>query len=284
MEVDTSVTLYNIFGWLQTNRKRLVAGAVAVALVAAVVTSFVLHKNQKEADANQELLAQPMGMAAADVPDPNALLKINQDYPGTAAGADAELLAAKTLFLQSKFDAARDAFTKFIADNPDHPLVARAQVGVAASLESEGKISDAVQKYKEVALAYSSQPDISYPVKLTLGRLSESQGKPDAAISYYDELSRINNSYDPWVAEAKERRRLLLAKHPELDKTSGINPYQTTPEAAPASPLSPTPADVQLSAPTAPTAAAAGKTNQENQPLPPMGSPPPEMIPGGTRH
>lgn len=280
MEVETSFT--NLFGWLYINRKRVLAGVIAAALIAAVASFYFVHKNQAAAEADQELLAQPIGLMATEAPDPNVLLKID---PSTPAGADAELLAAKELFLQSKFDAANQAFAKFIADNPGSPLVSRAEVGIAACLESAGKISDAVTQYKKVAAVYSSQADISYPVKLTLGRLSEAQGKPDVAVNYYDDLARINNPYDPWVAEAKERLRLLLAKHPELDKTSGVNPYQTT------SPLTPSAADTQLSAPgTTPGAvptsqpAAAPKTNQEESIFPPMNAPPPGVNPGGAAH
>jgi len=293
MEVETTITLYKVFGWLRANRKRVVAGGVAAALIAAVVSFYIIHKNQNEADADQELLAQPLGLSTTDPANPETLLKISRAYPGTAAGADAQLLAAKALFLESKYKEAQEAFSKFISDNPGNPLVPRAQVGVAASLESADKISDAVQKYKEVAAIYSSQPDITYPVKLTLGRLSEAQGKPDAAVTYYTELARLNNPYDPWVAEAKERLRLLLAKHPELDKSSGVNPYQTpslmSPAAAEvASPLTPSAADIQLSAPPATQSAAPGtapattpKTNQEAPAAPAPGSPPAGNNPGG---
>jgi tetratricopeptide (TPR) repeat protein len=243
MEVDTSIT--NIYGWIYINRKRVMAGAVAVALVAAVACFYFVHKNQNEAEADEELLKQPLGLNTAEKADPKALLNISDHYPSTSAGADAQLLAAKDLFLSGKFDEANQAFSKFMTEYPGNPLYSRAELGVAACLESAGKIPEAVKEYQHVAQIYSSQPDIAYPVKLTLGRLTEAQEKPDAAVNYYQDLARVSNSQDPWVAEAKERLRMLLAKHPELDKSSGVNPYQTT------SPMTPSAADTQLVTPGA---------------------------------
>jgi tetratricopeptide (TPR) repeat protein len=264
------------------NRNRVLAGGIVVVLIAAVTAFYVINKNQHETDANQEFMSQPLGMSAADSPSVENLLGISQHYAGTSAGADAQLLAAKELFLNSKFDESEQAFNKFITENPGNPLVPQAQVGVAVALESAGKVSDAVTKYKEIAAVYASQPNIAFPVKLTLGRLSEAQGKPDLAVSFYEDLARVNDTRDPWVAEAQERLRILLAKHPELDKSAGANPYQTP------SPLAPTAADTQLSAPQesapAPTAAPAANSNQPSALFPTMESAPPAAAPGGSSH
>jgi hypothetical protein len=89
---------------------------------------------------------------------------------------------------------------------------------VAASLEAQGKSTEAMQKYRDVVAMYPTDPSIASPAKLTLARLNEEQNKPEQALTYYGDLARDTNPYDPWAAEARERRELLLAKHPELNK------------------------------------------------------------------
>ncbi|MGD1085331.1 MAG: tetratricopeptide repeat protein [Verrucomicrobiota bacterium] len=281
MEAETTIAIYKFVTWLRANQKRVIAGAIVAAIIAAIVGFCVAHKRERETDANQMLLALPLGLNPSNAPNPGDLLNISREYPGTAAGADAQLLAARELFLESKFKDAEQAFSKFISDNPGHPLIPQAQVGVAASLESEGKIPEAMTKYKEIAAVYSSQPNISLPVKLTLGRLNEDQREFKAAVAFYEGLLDRNDPRDPWVAEARERLVLLLAKHPELSQ-SGENPYQVTPPTPPPSPLNPTPEQIELSpasstqnTPPAPT------TNQGSPAPPPMGGPPPVSNPGG---
>jgi hypothetical protein len=98
---------------------------------------------------------------------------------------------------------------------------------------------------------------------LTLARLFEEQNKPDQALRNYDELARIQSQNDPWAGEARERRELLLAKHPELRATTPsatMSPAPTPGASAPMKPLqlpqSAAPAKTQPSTPaTTPTPA-----------------------------
>ena len=92
----------------------------------------------------------------------------------------------------------------------------QATVGIAASLEAQGKLNLAIAQYKKIDEMYSRDPNIVIPVKLTLGRLSEADNKPDQAVKYYRDLAGVRDPNDPWVAEAAERYRLLVSKHPEL--------------------------------------------------------------------
>jgi len=206
------------------------------------------HGNQKEAGANQALFAVPSVLDAAppgDASSARALLAIIQDDSGTSAGTAAQLLAARELFLGGKYAEAQQEFSKFVASHAGHPLLAQANVGIAASLEAQGKIGDAIQQYKKISALYSTDPNIIIPVKLTLGRLNEAENKPDQAAQMYKELASLNAPNDPWVAEAYERLRLLVAKHPEL------NPNPPRPRTTAPSPLlAPTDAEMQLLTPS----------------------------------
>ena len=269
MDADTTLTFFNVYNWLRANQKRVLAGLIVLVVLAAGMTLWAWNKGQNEAAANQALLDIPTvsGLSAStglpasdDAATLDALRKIIAEYPGTTAGASAQLLAARSLFSEGKYPEAQQAFAKFIADHPGHELIPQAQIGVAASLEGQGKISEAVTKYKEVAAIYSTVGNIVYPVKLTLGRLSEADNRPDQALGYYEDLARIKAPYrDPFIAEAQERYMLLIAKHPELNKAAAANPYQ------PPGVMNPSAADMQISPPAG---ASAGATNAPATPQP----------------
>jgi predicted negative regulator of RcsB-dependent stress response len=201
------------------------AGVAAVIAIIAGIISW--QKSEAESNANAGLLAVPLasvhgGQVTMALPQP--FLQLAQEFPDTSAGEYAELLGAEALFTDGKYPEAHQEFSKFIDAHPASTLLAQAKVGLAASLEGEGKIQDATQKYQEIVMSYSSEAGIVSPVKLTLARLYELQNKPEQALTYYSELARINNPYDPWVAEARERGELLLARHPELRKAPPSTP------------------------------------------------------------
>ena len=82
MEVESTDALYDFYGWLHKNWKRVVAGAIVAAVIAAIVTFVVWSHNEKEAGANQRLLAVPSLIGEAPAGDPasaSALLKISED-------------------------------------------------------------------------------------------------------------------------------------------------------------------------------------------------------------
>jgi predicted negative regulator of RcsB-dependent stress response len=247
MENDPTVALYDFYGWVHANRKRVLAGAIVAALIAAIAGFVMWNNSQKEASAVQALLTAPSFLGTAtpgDAAAARALLAISQDYSGTSAGGAAQMLGARELYLGGKYADAQAEFTKFIAAHSSSPLLPQANIGIAACLEAQGKIADAVQQYKKVTSLYATIPNIIIPVKLTLGRLSEEDNKPDQAVGFYKDLVSLQDPSDPWVAEASERLRLLIAKHPEL------NPFQSQSAAAAPSPaLTPSEAEMQLLAP-----------------------------------
>lgn len=236
MEAQTDSTTLDMYKWMQKmheNRKTvlIIVGVVAaIGLVAGVIT---WKKSQDEANANAQLFTY-VPMVGNKAPVPAATLqKIAQDYPDTSAGEQAQLLAASTLFTEGKYADSQREFAKFSNDRPQSDLVAQAKVGEAASIEAQGQTADAITKYTDLLTHYAQMPNIVSPAKLTLGRLNEEQGKPEAALKYYDELAKSLNQYDPFAAEARERQVMLLARHPELNKPT---PMATAPtmSAAPA--------------------------------------------------
>lgn len=217
--------MYRLVTWLHANRKQVTIGVVVVLVVALVAGLYSWKKGQDDTNADAALLQLPAAPEAnaqfGSVPVPaSSYLNVAHDYPGTPAGADAQLLGAEILFLNGNYAQAETEFNRFLTDHPDSDLVPQATMGVAASLEGEGKISDAMRQYQVLISGYPSDLEITAPAKLTLARLNESENKPDQALTLYAELARNASPYDPWGAEARERAVLLLANHPELRKTA----------------------------------------------------------------
>lgn len=268
MEAETtqSDTFFKLMAWLHANRKRILIGAIAVAAIAVVSALVSWRKAVDESDANAQLFAIPgvVGLGArAELPAPTRLLDVAKEHPHTAAGEYGLLLGARELFMVGKYPEAQQDFAQFLSDYPDSSLVPEARLGVAASLEAQGNTKEAVQKYQELITAFPGETHIVSPAKLTLARLLEQENQPQLALTYYSQLAQIQNPYDPWAAEARERGQLLLAKHPELRKAEPTpGTASTMPFSLPSSPA----------AAGKPAAAAPVKTPPASQPAAPAGS------------
>jgi len=170
--------LIKFWPWLEANKNRLIA-IVAALLAAWGIYAFVSWRHeQKEVAAGQaltQLLITPA--PAADVGKmADAFARLAAQYPGTAAGQRAQLQAATALFSAGRYADAQAQFQKFLTDNSTGPLAATAQLGVAASLEAQGK-PEAVGEYQKVVSRYSGSS--SEPVaKAALARLQKPAAKP----------------------------------------------------------------------------------------------------------
>jgi predicted negative regulator of RcsB-dependent stress response len=235
MEAETSQPqsveiYYRVLAWIHERRKALIIGLGVVVALGLIVGFSAWRKAQNAEEADAKLFELPVASAPNVpmlMPPPSAFLDLAHQYPDTSAGEYALLLGAENLFLDGNYAQSQHEFSQYLVDHPDSPLESQAKMGVAACLEAQGKASEAIQKYKEVAAADPGELSIVEPAKLTMGRLYEQENRPDQAINFYAELARSQNAYDPWAAEARERGELLLAKHPELRRT------EQTPAAAP---------------------------------------------------
>ncbi|MGO8698945.1 MAG: tetratricopeptide repeat protein [Limisphaerales bacterium] len=268
MDVETTQSdlFFRLMAWLHANRKRILIGAIAIAVIALVIGLFSWRKAAEDANANAHFFAIPgvVGISArAEVVSPTPLLNVAQEYPETTAGAYGLLLGAEELFMQAKYPEAQQDFAKFLAQYPDSQLVPEARLGVAASIEAQGNIKEAVQKYQELVNAFPGETHISSPARLTLARLYEQENQPQLALGLYSQLAQSQNPYDPWAAEARERGQLLLAKHPELRKaeaspgpTATTAPFSLSQPAASSSAIAP--AKAPSAAKPAPASAKSG--------------------------
>jgi tetratricopeptide (TPR) repeat protein len=150
---------------------------------------------------------------------------------GTQAAERAELLAAEAFFRERNFSQAQQQFAKYRADHPDSALTASAAYGVAASLDAQGKLPEAIAAYQEVTTRYATS-SVAPQAKLALARAQDAANKPDLALKIYDEMANPAN-FTAFSTEANDLREQLLAKHPELKPASTlIKPVSVTTNAA----------------------------------------------------
>jgi predicted negative regulator of RcsB-dependent stress response len=271
MEAETSQTqstdtVYAVLGWLHANQKRLLIGLGVVVAVGLIAGFATWKKDQNAATADALLFELPVASSPTMPvipPAPSAYLDLAAKYPNTSAGEYAELFGAESLFVNGSYAESQHEFSKYIEEHPESPLAAEAKMGVAACLEAQGKTAEAIQEYQRVTAAYSSDMSVTGPAKLTMARLYEQQNRPDEALTFYSELARSQNQYDPWAAEARERGQILLAKHPELRRTEAAPAAASAPASIPFSIAPPVNTPATAPPPTAP----APETKPSGQPL-----------------
>ena len=183
--------LIKFWPWLEANRQRLLITVGAVVAVLLVWYFITTQRAQKAVDAGQAYtqlqLNQPANPTVQQVAD--EYLKLAGQYSGTLAAERAQLQAAVLLFGAGRYADAQALFQKFVDAHSGSSLVAAAQLGVAASLESQNQPDAALADYRLVATRYASTTEV-WPAKFSLGRVLEAQGKLTEAASYFTEVAR----------------------------------------------------------------------------------------------
>jgi len=219
-DLTESALFYKVWAWADKNRKQLLYGLVALAVVGVILAFYFAHASEKQNDASSALSKLTARVSpTTSEPTPESLLKVANDFPGTDAAQRAILLAAGNLFAAGKYDEALAQFQKFKQDYKDSPLSAQAALGVAASYDALGKTNEAISAYQNVADRYSNQ-NVAPQARLGLARLLEAQGKLKEARAQLEELTR---SYPGTItSQAAMRLQELNAAHPELEATNRV--------------------------------------------------------------
>jgi predicted negative regulator of RcsB-dependent stress response len=241
MDKDVSVKqtadIYYLAAWLHANKKPVIRIASAVLIVAAIVGGYFWHKYYVETQAADMLSAvRPPSSAQGASPtvaDAQPYLKIADDYSGTRAAGRALLLAGGVLFDAGKFDQSQQVFRRFMANYSDSPMANIALLGIAASLEAEGKNPEAATAYEDI-IRRPQMDSTTSQAKSALARVDLALNKPDQALHLYEDLLR-NNGNDTWSAEAGIQIQELLAKYPALKKTPTLERATAPPTAPPPS-------------------------------------------------
>lgn len=207
--------IYDFFAWLEVNKQRVLTGVILLAVVILAVGAYSWHKNKQEAEAGEALFAATPNLGARNVTvTPEDYMKIAQEHPNTTAAERAELLAGAALFGRGDSAKAQTTFENFVSNHGNSELVSQAAFGVAACLEAQNKVDQAIAKYEEVARQYPHE-NVAPQAKLAAARLYEAKD-PAKAVKLYTDMEAAGGGPDMWKSEAIDRREKLLAKHPEL--------------------------------------------------------------------
>ncbi|HKS35634.1 MAG TPA: tetratricopeptide repeat protein [Verrucomicrobiae bacterium] len=229
-EASGSTRSVELLAWLAVNKKKVLIGAIAIAVLVSVLSIYRWSRAQAEVAASAALLgierpAAPGGETKG--PGAQAYLQVATAHPATSAGAQALLLGAEQLFKDGKYAEAKSQFEGFLRDHGENPFAATAAFGLAASLDSQDKTNEALAAYLDVAARYPNSA-VAGQAKLALARLYEAKNEPAQAIRIYEELTRPN-APSVWASEAARHRDDLLSRHPELVKTNEPPPAATAP-------------------------------------------------------
>ena len=222
--------MFKLWPWLESNKNRLIGAAAALVVVVGLYYFIGWRHDQSEITAGQAL-TQLLVAASTTTPEQSAasFAKLANDYSGTAAAQRAQLQAAAAWFGVGRYADAQKQFQSALEANATGALGSTAALGVASSLEAQGKLDEATAAYRKVTLQFPDSAAAA-PAKFALGRIAEQQGKFAEAMAIYQELSR-NNFAGSIASEASLRALELKSKIPIAPKPA------VAPTVAPAAPL-----------------------------------------------
>jgi predicted negative regulator of RcsB-dependent stress response len=224
--------LFKLWPTLEKNKNTLIGVGVAIVVGSGIWYFVSSQRAQNEVDAGlalTTLLTSQTARVGSETAD--QYLQLAGKYAGTAAGQRARLQAAAALFDAGNFPEAQSQFQIFLDANSTGPFAAAAELGIAASLEAQGKLDPAAAAYQRVVSVYPD-PVCLQSAELALGRIAEQQGKFTEAMNHYQDVAR---GFSGAVAqEAMIRAADLKAKMAAAPKPAVSNNPMVTPAPTPA--------------------------------------------------
>ena len=213
----------DLLAWYEINKRAVFIGIALMIVAAAVLIVWKNRVQSRVTDASQALLALQTKAGDTNTIPVDQLIAVAQKHAGTPAAVQANLLAARELFQQGRYSEARARFDA-VASESGSDLQPIGLYGLAASLDAENKLSEAVSAYQAV-ITFPSAGALANQARLAKARVHETLKQPKEALALYDAISR---SESPTLAnDAMMRKAALLRLHPELEKpaisTNSIN-------------------------------------------------------------
>ncbi len=186
-----------LYFWDQ-HKTQIVIYALVLGVGALVFGIYELNQQHRAAQA-QETFAH-----ASTVEEYRQVI---QDYPRSVEAGNAHLLLAGKLRAQKDYEGSLATLRDFIAVQPNHPLIDGAYLSMGATLEAQGKTSEAIDEYQQIISRFADR--YSAPVaQMARANLLRSQGNIDEARRAYENVqAQFPESF--FSQEAQEETRLL---------------------------------------------------------------------------
>jgi TolA-binding protein len=195
MELQDAPAAYFFKLWpkIEANWIRIALGGGVIAVVAILISFYSWQQEQKEVYAGKALtqfmMTAPRNASGSQQAD--NFLKIAGDHQGTFAGQRAWLQGAAMLFEAGRYADAQTQFQKFLDAHPDSVFVGQAALGLATSLDAQGKMDLAASAYQRV-INTPSDAIAATSAKFALAQIDERQGKLTDALNLYEDIVRYS--------------------------------------------------------------------------------------------
>jgi TolA-binding protein len=223
MQSQDAATLYffKTWSWVEANTKRIAVGAGIAVIAILFVSYYFWRQNQTEITAGEALTQLIVSVSPnSDTSQLGAAyLKVAADYPGSLAGQRALLLGAAALFTSGQYTEAQAQFQKYLDTEPGGPFAAQAALGVAASLDAQGKTDPAAEAYQRVISAFHSDVNATDAAEFALAKIDEQRGKLTDAENFYQDVVH-DNPNNLFGSEAAFHAMQLSAKLPVTAPTT----------------------------------------------------------------
>jgi predicted negative regulator of RcsB-dependent stress response len=217
----------------ETVNWRLVVYPILAALVIAAggFGYYYYLLNQREG------LEASARAALVQAKTPEEMVKVADQFAGTDQGTLALLSAADGSFAKRDYAAAIQDYQRIIQTvATDAELRDSAQVGLASSLEANGKIDDAINAYLTVAQEGDKSPYAPFAY-ISAARLYEEKGDKEKEREILTEAASLDPD-SQFVKQAQSKLKQLTAAAqppPTFSATSAMPLPAVTPAPAPAS-------------------------------------------------
>src|SRR6266704_2652149 len=205
-------------------KKEITAALLIVLLAVIAYTGYRFYSDRRTAAASALL---------ASAKNAQAYQQVIEQYPNTAAAAEAYLLLAEAQRNEKKFAEANTTLQSFIAKYPQHEFVSTARMAVAANLESLGKTDEALVMYQRIASDYPNSFNAPMAL-LSQVYILKAKGRNDDARRICETvLTQYRTSF--WAGEAMQQLRMLKPITPSTPAPAGgptVPPMLAVPPAA----------------------------------------------------
>lgn len=199
---------YQLLAWFDAHKKQAAIGAGVVVVVGIVIAFIFWNQSQKTDEASMGFSKLMFERTTT----PESFLQLAAKYPNTPGGANAMLQAAQLLFAAGKYPEAQAQFEKFRLKYRNNTLAGTASLGIAASLDAQGKTDDALVIYEDLIARRPS--DMAFvQSQYAAARLYESKKQYDKAVALYEAVGQ-EDSQGRMGNDAAVRAHELSLLHP----------------------------------------------------------------------